>query len=159
MITSAEETAAMALPPRYPPFAESVRRRGLDVSDVACGVLSRGWFGGGQPAYGGARVAKMQCVVTGGGETANFYARPLEGVTLGVDLDRMAVVGYEDRVRPVPGVEGTDYRADKAAPLFTGPAAVPGVVVQPEGRGFHIDGRVVRLVFICRCCSCNLCKC
>ena len=135
----------MALPPRYPPFVESVRRRGLDVGDVACGVLSRGWFGSAQPAYGGALVAKMQCVVTGGGEeTANFYARPLEGVTLAVDLDRMAVVGYEDRVvRPVPEAEGTDYRADKVGPPFTGPATVPGVVLQPEGRGFHIDGRVV----------------
>ena len=58
---------------------------------------------------------------------------------------RVAIVGYRDRVvEPVPKAEGTDYRADKLGPPFTGPATAPGVVVQPEGRGFHIDGRVVR---------------
>ncbi|CAN6197437.1 unnamed protein product [Urochloa humidicola] len=145
MITLEEQSAAMELPPKYPPFVESVRRRSLNVSDVYCGVLSRGWFGSGQPSYGGGRVAKMQCVVGGDGETANFYARPLVGVTLVVNLDQMAIVGYNDRVvYPVPKAEGTDYRADKVGPPYTGPATVPGVVVQPEGRGFHIDGHVVR---------------
>jgi primary-amine oxidase len=52
----------------------------------------------------------------------------------------MAIVGYRDRVTyPVPKAEGTDYRAGK-----TGPPLAPGVAVQPEGRGFHIDGHVVR---------------
>ncbi|CAD6343596.1 unnamed protein product [Miscanthus lutarioriparius] len=58
---------------------------------------------------------------------------------------RVAIVGYRDRVvEPVPKAEGTDYRAEKLGPPFTGPATAPGVVVQPEGSGFHIDGRVVR---------------
>ncbi|WVZ62614.1 hypothetical protein U9M48_012342 [Paspalum notatum var. saurae] len=147
-ITDADQAAAMALPPQYAPFVASVRWRGLDVGDVACGVVSRGWFGASQPDYGGARVAKMVCAVVGDGDgaaTANVYARPLEGVTLVVDLDRMAIVGYEDTgVRPVPKAQGTDYRADKVGPPFTGPETKPGVVVQPEGRGFHIDGHVVR---------------
>lgn len=147
-ITAEDEVAAMALPHTYPPFADSVRRRGLNLSDVSCGVLSRGWFGSAKPTHGGgSRVAKMQCAVTGDGETANFYARPLEGVTLVVDLDRMAIVGYKDRVvYPVPKAYGTDYRTDKVGPPFTGPAMAPGVVLQPEGRGFHIDGQVVRYV-------------
>ncbi|OEL23202.1 Primary amine oxidase [Dichanthelium oligosanthes] len=146
MFTPEEQIAAMALPPKYPPFVESVRNRGLTVGDVACGVLSRGWFGSSEPTYGGGRVAKMLCVVTGDGETANFYARPLEGVTLVVNLDQMAIVGYKDRVvYPVPKAEGTDYRADKVGPPFTGPATpAPGMVVQPEGRGFHIAGHTVR---------------
>ncbi|KAL6639640.1 hypothetical protein ACP70R_023370 [Stipagrostis hirtigluma subsp. patula] len=138
--TADELTTAGALPAKYPPFVESVRRRGLDTDDVGCGVFSQGWFGGGDTR----RMAKMQCFVLGG--TANFYARPLEGVTLLLDLDEMAIVGYKDRMTyPVPKTEGTDYRADKVGPPFTGPTAVPGVVVQPEGRGFHIDGRVVRV--------------
>lgn len=144
IITTEEQIAAKALPPKYPPFVESVRRRGLDAGDVGCGVLSRGWFGSSQPSYGGRRVVKMQCVVVRSEETANIYARPLQGVTMLVDLDRMAIVGYQDRVVfPVPKAEGTDYRADKVGP-FTGPKTVPGVVVQPEGRGFHTDGHVVR---------------
>ncbi|XP_062186382.1 amine oxidase [copper-containing] alpha 2, peroxisomal-like [Phragmites australis] len=143
MFTVEEQIAAGALAPMYPPFVESVRRRGLNISEVGCGVFSKGWFGSSEKRWGGARVAKMQCFVAG--ETANFYARPLEGVTLVVDLERMTIVGYTDRIAPpVPKEEGTDYRAEKIAPLFTGPAAAPGVVVQPEGRGFHMDGHVVR---------------
>jgi len=75
------------------------------------------------------------------GDTANYYARPIEGVTMVVDLDRMAIVGFRDReAYPVPKAEGTDYRAGKAGPPLPGPEPAPGVVVQPEGRGFHIDG-------------------
>ncbi|KAJ1288789.1 hypothetical protein BS78_02G115000 [Paspalum vaginatum] len=145
MFTVEEQVAAGELPPQYPPFVDSLRRRGLAPDDVGCGVFSMGWFGEG--GAGKARRTKLQCFVFGGGgaTTANFYARPLEGVTLVVDLERMAIVGYSDRVvAPVPKAEGTDYRADKVGPPFTGPAAAPGVVVQPEGRGFHVDGRVVR---------------
>ncbi|RLM86549.1 hypothetical protein C2845_PM04G05840 [Panicum miliaceum] len=144
--TTEEMAAAAGLPPSYPPFVESVRRRGLNVSDVGCGVFSMGWFGGeaGHHQAGGGRLTKMQCFVLGAA-TANFYARPVEGVTLVVDLDRMAVVGYRDRVvHPVPEAEGTDYRAAKVGPPFTGPVTAPGVVVQPEGSGVKIDGRVVR---------------
>jgi len=57
----------------------------------------------------------------------------------------MAIVGYRDRVSyPVPKAEGTDYRAGKTGPPLAGPQPAPGVVVQPEGRGFHIDGNIVR---------------
>ncbi|EEC80539.1 hypothetical protein OsI_22833 [Oryza sativa Indica Group] len=145
MFTDEDQIAAMALPYTYPPFVESVRRRGLDVGEVGCGVLSRGWFGAEQPAYGGARVVKMKCVVVDYNATANIYARPVEGVVMVVDLDRMAIIGYRDRaVFTVPKAEGTDYRADKVGPPFTGPAAPPGVVVQPEGRGFHVHGHLVK---------------
>jgi primary-amine oxidase len=90
-------------------------------------------------------VVKLLCFVAGA--TANFYARPLEGVTLVADLDRMAIVEYRDRVLyPVPKAEGTDYRAGKAgAPYpYAGHEAAPGVLLQPEGKGFHIDGHFVR---------------
>ncbi|WVZ66434.1 hypothetical protein U9M48_015649 [Paspalum notatum var. saurae] len=138
-ITLEEQFAAQALAPAYPPFAESMRTRGLLVEDVICSVLPVGWFGG----AGARRVAKLQCFVAGA--TANYYARPIEGVTMVVDLDRLAIVGFRDRVAyPVPKAEGTEYRAGKAGPALAGPAPAPGVVVQPEGRGFDIDGHVVR---------------
>uniref|UniRef100_A0A0E0LMG6 Amine oxidase n=1 Tax=Oryza punctata TaxID=4537 RepID=A0A0E0LMG6_ORYPU len=141
-LTLEEQFAAVALPLKHPPFVESVRRRGVDMDDVLCAVFPVGWFGG-DPNRRNSRVAKVLCFVAGA--TANFYARPLEGVTLVVDLDRMAIVGYRDRVTyPVPKAEGTDYRAGKVGSPYTGPAPAPGVVVQPEGRGFHIDGHVVR---------------
>ncbi|KAG8080030.1 hypothetical protein GUJ93_ZPchr0007g4605 [Zizania palustris] len=135
-LTLEEQFAAVALPPKHPPFIESVRRRGVDMDDVLCVVFPVGWFGEPQPRRG--RVAKVLCFVAG--ETANFYARPLEGVTLVVDLDRMVIVGYRDRVTyPVPKAEGTDYRAGKV-----GPAPAPAVVVPPEGRDFHVDGHVIK---------------
>ncbi|KAL6658642.1 hypothetical protein ACP70R_004228 [Stipagrostis hirtigluma subsp. patula] len=137
--TTEELIAANALPPMYPPFVESVRRRHLDMGNVTCGMLPMGRFSDGEAR----RLGKMQCYVLVG--TANYYARPLEGVTLVVDVDQMAIVGYKDRLMyPVPKAEGTNYRADKVGPPFTGPVVAPGVVVQPEGRGFHIDGRIVR---------------
>ncbi|XP_048572429.1 primary amine oxidase-like [Triticum urartu] len=141
-LTLDEQFAAVALPPAHPPFVESVRRRGVDMADVLCAVFPVGWFGGDPPAEE-RRVVKLLCFVAGA--TANFYARPLEGVTLVVDLDRMAIVGYRDRVLlPVPKAEGTDYRTGKAGPPYAGRAPAPGTVVQPEGRGFDIDGHFVR---------------
>uniref|UniRef100_A0ACD5UZJ6 Uncharacterized protein n=1 Tax=Avena sativa TaxID=4498 RepID=A0ACD5UZJ6_AVESA len=149
ILTLDEQFAAVALPPRHAPFVESVRRRGVDMDDVLCAVFPVGWFGdAGPPSEEKAqaqqrRVVKLLCFVAGA--TANFYARPLEGVTLVVDLDLMAIVGYRDRVLyPVPKAEGTDYRDGKVGPPYTGPTAAPGVVLQPEGRGFHIDGHLVR---------------
>lgn len=140
ILTLEEQFAAVALPPAYPPFVDSVRRRGLDMGDVLCAVFPVGWFGDTGPPE---RVAKMLCFLAGA--TANFYARPIEGVTMTVDLDRMAIVAYRDRVAyPVPKAEGTDYRAGKTGPPLAGPQPAPGVVVQPEGRGFHIDGNIVR---------------
>ncbi|CAD6217532.1 unnamed protein product [Miscanthus lutarioriparius] len=144
ILTLEEQFAAVALPPAYPPFVDSVRRRGVDMDDVLCAVFPVGWFGGGGAGAGAPkRVAKMLCFVAG--PTANFYARPIEGVTMVVDLDAMAIVGYRDRVTyPVPKAEGTDYRAGKTGPPLAGLQPAPGVAVQPEGRGFHIDGHVVR---------------
>ncbi|GJN11291.1 hypothetical protein PR202_ga29471 [Eleusine coracana subsp. coracana] len=141
-LTLEEQFDAVALPPKYAPFVESVRRRGVAMDDVLCAVFPVGWFGG--EASASKRVAKMLCFVAGG--TANFYARPIEGVTMVVDLDEMAIVEYRDRVRyPVPKAEGTDYRAGKAGAPLAGPEPAPGVVVQPEGSsGVHIDGHVVR---------------
>jgi primary-amine oxidase len=127
---------------------ESLRRRGLNTSDVGCGLFSMGWFGNSQQAYGGGRLAKMQCFVRhvdgDGTTTSNVFAWPLDVVTLVVDLDRVAIVRYKDRVvEPVPKAEGTDYWADKLRPPFTGPATVPGVVVQPEGSGICVDGHLI----------------
>ncbi|XP_047070637.1 primary amine oxidase 2-like [Lolium rigidum] len=146
MLTLDEQFAAVALPPRHAPFVESVRRRGVDMDDVLCAAFPVGWFGvdsESEEKVRQRRLVKLLCFVAGA--TANFYARPLEGVTLVVDLDRMAIVEYRDRVvYPVPKAEGTDYRAGKAGAPYAGHEAPPGVVVQPEGRGFHIDGHFVR---------------
>ncbi|XP_064975758.1 uncharacterized protein LOC135618635 isoform X3 [Musa acuminata AAA Group] len=133
-----ELEAAAALPLNYTPFVESARRRGVALSDVVCSPLTAGWFG--EPGRGRRRL-KLQCCVAG--ETANFYMRPMEGITVVVDLDEMRIIGYRDRVVvPVPKAEGTDYRAAKQRPPFA-LETKPGVVVQPAGKGFRIDGHVI----------------
>ncbi|CAL9169808.1 unnamed protein product, partial [Musa hybrid cultivar] len=139
MLTFEDEETASALPFSYPPFVASVAKRGLALEDVLCTPLSVGWFG---EAEQGRRRVKIACYLTG--DTVNFYARPLEGVTVVVDLDALAIVEYEDRVVvPVPESAGTDYRAAKQRPPF-GPQTKPGAVVQPEGKGFEADGHMIR---------------
>ncbi|KAG1368767.1 Amine oxidase [Cocos nucifera] len=133
-----EQTAASALPLNYRPFVASVRKRGLELKEVVCGASTVGWYG---EERQGRRLVNLLCFVTG--DTVNLFMRPLEGLTILVDLDAMEIVEYKDRrVVPVPKAAGTDYRASKQEPPF-GPQTKPGVVVQPEGKGVTIDGHIV----------------
>lgn len=139
ILTFEEQGAAILLPLSYPPFLQSLSKRGLDVKDVVCSTFTVGWFGESQLFK---RLIKILCFVAG--ETANFYARPVEGVLIIVDLEAMEIVKYRDRVQmPVPKANGTDFRSDKVGP-FVGPETKPGFIVQPQGRGFQIDGHNVR---------------
>ncbi|KAG0490435.1 hypothetical protein HPP92_007298 [Vanilla planifolia] len=141
MFTVEEETAAGLLTLNYTPFVESVRRRGVALEDVVCTTYTRGWFGG-EEAESSRRLAAVLCFVAG--ETANFYSRPLEGITVMVDLDDMVIALYKDRfVVPLPEAAGTDYRASRQRPPY-GPRGTPVAVFQPEGKGFSIDGHVIR---------------
>ncbi|KAF7837281.1 primary amine oxidase-like [Senna tora] len=126
MFTNDEQVQAMELPFNYAPFIESVKKRGLNLCEVVCSTFSVGWFG--QPHTNG---------------TANLYARPLQGITLEVDLDEMSIVGYSDRAMlPLPKAEGTEYRASKLNPPFT--PKFQGIAFhQPHGPAFHIHAHTV----------------
>jgi primary-amine oxidase len=107
---------------------------------VTCSTFSIGWFG----EATSKRLLKLLCFYIEG--TVTLYVRPLEGITLVVDLDEMKIVEYFDRfIVPVPNAEGTEYRASKQKPLF-GPRLNGAAFVQPNGAGFKIDGHTVRLV-------------
>ncbi|PKA51128.1 primary-amine oxidase [Apostasia shenzhenica] len=139
MFTVAELAAVSSLPFNYTPFVESVKKRGVELKNVICTAFAAGWHGN---AKQGRRVAKVQCFVAG--ETVNLYMRPLEGITMAVDLEATEIINYVDRlVVPVPAAAGTDYRASRQMPPF-GPRAKPVAVAQPQGKGFAIDGCVVR---------------
>lgn len=74
----------------------------------------------------------------------NLYMRPIEGITVTVDLDTMEIVRYHDRlVIPVPKAEGTDYRESEQKPPFV-PYVKSITVVQPEGPSLSIDGNTIR---------------
>ncbi|KAG6664495.1 primary amine oxidase-like [Carya illinoinensis] len=139
LLTSDEQIAAITLPQTYEPFIESVKKRGLNLSDVVCSTFTVGWFG---EVKISARVLKLLCFYTDHG-TVNLYVRPVEGITLVVDLDEMKIVEYYDRFRvPVPKAEGTEYRASKMKPPF-GPHLNGAAFLQPDGPGFNIDGHTV----------------
>lgn len=138
MLTFEEQAAASSLARRYPPFLESMRKRGLKAEEVTCGCFTVGWYG--QEARKVGRAVKVMCYYLDG--TVNLYMRPVEGVTVTVDLDEMRIVGFVDRVTvPVPKADGTDYSGSQKQ---VGPALKPIGVVQPEGPSFTVDGHMIR---------------
>lgn len=39
-----EQTVAVGLPLKYPPFIASMKKRGLNLSEVLCSTFTMGWF-------------------------------------------------------------------------------------------------------------------
>ena len=140
-----EETAARDLVLKYPPFKAAIRRRHVRIEDVTCGSFTVGWYGQKRTGLKNRRVVKVMCYSYGG--TVNLFMRPIEGVTVTVDLDEMAIVGFRDRLLVVvPKPDGTDYRESEQKPPF-GPRLKPISVVQPEGPSFTIEGHLIKYVF------------
>ncbi|XAR57236.1 Primary-amine oxidase [Bertholletia excelsa] len=139
MLTFEELIAANKLPLTYPPFMASIKKRGLKIDDVVCGSYTIGWYG--EKKRRGREVRVMCYYVE---ETVNLYMRPIEGITVTVDLDQMKVIGFYDRiVVTVPKAEGTDYRGSRQRPPYP-PKLKPIAVVQPKGPSFTINGNTVR---------------
>ena len=107
MMTVADMNAATAAPLSDGNFNRTIIERGIDLADIACLPLSTGWFGRSEEKR---RLVKVQCYSLKG--TANFYMRPIEGLTLLVDLDSKRVVEISDRGKniPIPNAANTDYR-------------------------------------------------
>lgn len=117
---SAEQFAADKLAQSYLPFIAAIERRNLKLEEVVCMTFTVGWFG----EEKSSRLVRVMCYYMDG--TINLYMRPIEGITVTVDLDEMKIVGFRDRVMvldekkivrfrdrvmvPVPKAEGTDYR-------------------------------------------------
>lgn len=134
-----EQIAASKLATTYAPFIASIGKRGLKVEEVVCGSFTIGWYGEEERTN---RVVRVMCYYLDG--TVNLYMRPIEGITVTVDLDTMEIVRYYDRmVIPVPKAEGTDYRESEQKPPFV-PSVKAVTVVQPEGPSFSIDGNTIR---------------
>ncbi|CAL5413336.1 unnamed protein product [Camellia sinensis] len=140
MLTFEEQVAANKLPLTYAPFIASIDKRGLKLEEVVCGSFTVGWFGEERTN----RVVRVMCYYLGG--TVNLYMRPIEGMTVTVDLEMMKIKGYYDRLMvPVPKGEGTDYRGSKQKPPF-GPSVERIAVLQSDGPSFTIDGHTIRWI-------------
>ncbi|KAJ0971151.1 hypothetical protein J5N97_019110 [Dioscorea zingiberensis] len=126
-----------------PKFNASILARGVRLSDLACLPISSGWFG---PQDEHRRLIKVQCYSAEG--TANFYMRPIEGLTVLLDLDTKQVIDITDVTPdvPIPKSSGTDYRFDAVKPQAnpkTKPLN-PISIEQPAGPSFEIvNGHVV----------------
>ncbi|XP_028773514.1 primary amine oxidase-like [Neltuma alba] len=136
-LTSDEQNEAILLPLKYGPFIESVKKRGLNLSDVVCAAFTVGWYG----ETKSIRSLRIECFMMG--ETANIYVRPINGILILVDIDKMKIIQYRDRsVEPVPKAEDTEYRIEHQQPPF-GPKLHGMAMIQPEGPGFKIQGHSV----------------
>ncbi|KAL6181952.1 hypothetical protein ACLB2K_048599 [Fragaria x ananassa] len=81
-------------------------------------------------------------------DTVNFYMRPIEGLTVLVDLDAKQVVEISDKGGniPIPKATNTDYRYSTSQELRRVIRLVnPISIEQPKGPGFTVeDGHLVK---------------
>ncbi|KAI3912133.1 hypothetical protein MKW98_027093 [Papaver atlanticum] len=124
-------------------FNRTIVSRGVDLADLACLPLSTGWFGTKEEKR---RLIKVQCYTMQG--TINFYMRPIEGLTVLLDMDTKQVVEITDLGLdiPIPKASNTDYRFSKQPnkPLMMR-VLNPISIEQPKGPSFVIeDGHLVK---------------
>ncbi|MCL7039533.1 hypothetical protein MKW94_007247 [Papaver nudicaule] len=124
-------------------FNRTIVSRGVDLADLACLPLSTGWFGTKEEKR---RLIKVQCYTMQG--TVNFYMRPIEGLTVLLDMDTKQVVEITDLGIdiPIPKASNTDYRFFKQPnkPLMMR-VMNPISIEQPKGPSFVIeDGHLVK---------------
>jgi primary-amine oxidase len=130
-LTFSELFRASKLPLKYPKFKKSILRRGLNLSEVSCVPFTVGWFG----EHITKRTLKIASFYRGG--SVNVFARPIQGISIIVDVDSMKIIKYTDRLRaPVPKAEGTDFQSTKGKPNSTTCNITNG--------GFSIEGQMVK---------------
>ncbi|KAM7256630.1 hypothetical protein ACFE04_012371 [Oxalis oulophora] len=107
-----EFVLASRLAAKYPKFQNSILKRGLNLSEVSSVPLTVGWYGENITK----RALKLVCFYREG--SVNVYVRPIEGITILVDVDLMQIIMYTDRFHaPVPKSKGTDFRSKHPHPI------------------------------------------
>jgi primary-amine oxidase len=134
-----------------PRWQEAMRKRGVtDFRNVMIDPWAVGYYGPEDGPERGRQVRPLTFVRMGSPED-NGYARPVEGVIVRFDLDRMEVVDVEDHgVVPLPPRSG-NYTPEgithpSNTPRFDGLRTdlKPVEITQPNGTSFDIDGHEVR---------------
>ena len=131
-------------------WLEAMARRGVDPELTIVEPWVTGYFDAADLVAGGRFVKPITFVRPA--EGANPYARPIEGISMRVDLDAMAVVEFEDkRDVPLPPAKA-NFTADGLSDPANVPTFPDGVrrdiraleVIQPEGPSFEVEGNEVR---------------
>ncbi len=125
---------------------EALAKRG--ITDLASVVLFPWTAGnwGPQDAADQGRLIRLQATVSKGPED-NYYARPIEGVIITVELDTMTVHVDDHGVVPIPQHSGnytaTGITSPDNVPYFpqgTRQDLKPLSINQPEGVSFSVEG-------------------
>uniref|UniRef100_A0A2P2JXD7 Amine oxidase n=1 Tax=Rhizophora mucronata TaxID=61149 RepID=A0A2P2JXD7_RHIMU len=135
VMTIEDMTSATSAPLSNADFNRTIIERGVDLKDLACLPISLGWFGKKEE---NRRLIKVQCYSMEG--TANFYMRPIEGLTVLVDMDSKDVVEISDKGRniPLPKADNTDYRYS-ALKVSETKMVNPISIEQPKGPSFAVE--------------------
>ena len=138
-----------------PRWQEAIRRRGVtDFDMVMIDPWSVGYNGPEDAAQHGRFVRPLSWVRQGDPDD-NGYARPVEGLIVRFDLDRMEVVDVEDHgVVPLPPASGTTRRrpsrtrpTSRTSPTARAGDLKPVSITQPEGTSFTVEGHEVRFEY------------
>jgi len=130
-------------------FQEALAKRGItDLASVVLFPWTAGNWGPEDAAERG-RLIRLQATVSKGPED-NYYAHPIEGVIITVELDSMTVRIDDHGVVPVPQHSGnytaTGITTLENIPYFPqGPRKdlKPISITQPDGVSFKVDGHQV----------------
>jgi primary-amine oxidase len=133
-----------------PRWQAALRKRGIADFDMAItDAWSAGYYSDDDAAEKGRFCRPLTWIRPGPGE--HVYARPIEGLIVKFDLDKMEVVEVEDHgVVPVPA-KTANYRADQISDPDNVPYFPDGVrkdvkaldITQPEGTSFQVSGNQV----------------
>ncbi|XVF13297.1 hypothetical protein REPUB_Repub08aG0196700 [Reevesia pubescens] len=136
MMTIEDMTSATWAPLSDPEFNRTIIERGVNLDDLACLPISLGWFGENEE---NRRLIKVQCYSMK--DTANFYMRPIEGLTVLLDLDTKEVVKISDtgRAIPIPKATNTDYRFSEQKLQQVLNLINPISIEQPKGPSFVFE--------------------
>ena len=134
-----EWTSAQEIVRSNSDWQAAVRKRGItNFEEVVCVPLTVGYFGIAEEE--GRRLFRVASFDAR--KTKNFWARPIEGVTAVVDLEKGEVVKLIDTgVRPIPE-SPVDLDEGSVGPLRKASGRIS--IHQPEGPNFTVHGHQVR---------------
>jgi primary-amine oxidase len=133
-MTVEDMTSASWAPLASAEFNRTIISRGVDLKDLACLPLSLGWY---SKREEDRRLINVQCYTMK--DTANFYMRPIEGLTVLIDIDTKQVLEIIDKGGdiPIPKAGNTDYRFNSIAQVTN--LINPISIEQPKGPSFTIE--------------------